>query len=222
MSDQEPTDDEKKAAYEEYLKRKQLEEHEVSEVVKFLKKWGVALATILLIIAGVSLGTNLQAAKQSARAAKADNLMRKAKSAADFETIVRDYPSTKAAELALLEMAKAKFHKHELEAAEKYFSKFIAEYSDSELVPQAELNLIACIEGREQFDDAQRRYAAFAGKHSDSFLAPTALIGQARCLEQLGKWSDARIIYEDIKVNYPNSNWPRIADRALLSLKGKE
>jgi TolA-binding protein len=200
-------------------RHQELEQHEVTEVLTFLKRYGkmigagVAVAMVTLL---VSRGC---AVRKANRMAEAEALLSMAQTPEQLQEVVEQFGSTPAAPAALLDLAKTRFNEGNTEAARTRYGQFLAEYKKSDLRPVAELGLAYCTEADGDWMDAVGAYRSFLRTYEGHWLEPVALLSLARTLEQAGETADARIVLEDFLAENPDSLWAGNAQAALERLE---
>jgi len=208
--------------HKDLVAAQELKQHEVAEMLNFLKKYGkiagIAVAAVLILVLTISFLKS----RQNAREIKADQLLLKATNVEAYKTIAETYKNTPAAAVAILGEAKEYFNAANYDAAEKLYRQFLKKYKHHEMAKLAEFNLIMCQEAYGRFDEARNRYSDFASMNKNSYLAPMAIIGKARCLEALKKFDEARSAYEDLMAYYPGEQWSRIAQDNIRALRNKK
>ncbi len=212
---------EDQARHEELLKHQALEQSEVKEVLNFFQKYAKPATIVVVTVCAFVLINNYFKSSRIKKTVKADAALLQARTAADYQAVLDNYDSTPSAPLALMGLAQQKFNAGLASEAEELYGRFISKYGNHDLVSQAELNRITCIEGKGDFGEAAQLYGEFVNGNPDSHLAPVALLGKARCLEATEQFEQARQVYEDILVNYSESGWAPVAESNLGVVKSK-
>ncbi len=213
--------EEEKRRHEELLKQQALEQSEVTEVLKFFKKYAKPTAVVVLGICAIFLVSGLMRANRLKKDAQADSALIRARTASEFQQILDEYESTPSAPLALMGLAQENFNSGNVAEANALYSDFIRDYPKHEMAMQAAFNKITCEEAEGKLSEAHIHYGEFAETHKDTHLAPVALIQKARCLETLELFAEAKLIYEDIITFYPNSGWSQTAESNLSVVQSK-
>lgn len=208
--------------HEALLKKQALEQQEVTEVLVFIKKYIKPAAIAIVVVFAITLTKGMIKSQRVKKDAAADSALMQARTADDLQKVLNNYPSTPAAPIALMGLAREKFNAGQVTEAESLYTQFTKEHGNHELATQAELNLIFCKEALGQLGDAHLLYGKFAATHAESFLAPVALLGKARCLEALDLLDEAQMAYEDIIINFPESSWTQLAEGNLEVVIGKK
>lgn len=203
---------------EDLQKKHELEKHEVTEVVGFLKRYGKLIGTGLLAAAVTVLISKGCEHRQASRLAAAEQLLMSAQTPQQLEEIVNKYSSTPTAPIALLNLAKTFFNNGDYAQARVQYERFLKKYKNHDMRPAAELGLAYCTEADGNFDGAAAQFAEFAKKNSKSYLQPLAILSIARCKEQAGKIDEARIALEDFLAENPGTPWAGTAESALKTL----
>jgi len=142
-----------------------------------------------------------------------------ARNAQDLEQLITESPSSEAAPMAIMKLAKVFFNAGNYDSAMGKYVEFKTKFPQHDWAPAAEMGRIQCLEARSQTEDALENYTAFAKTHTNYFLLPQAVFGQARCLEQLGRHKEAIAVYEDFIAAHPKSAWTSKAEDLMESLK---
>jgi predicted negative regulator of RcsB-dependent stress response len=152
---------------------------------------------------------------------KASSLLSSATQPGDLENIVREYPNTPTAPLAMLSLAHALYDRPDYAKAQKTYDDFLSRYAQHQLAPVAEMGRAHCLEGKGLLEDALRSFETFASAHKDHYLTSQALLAKARCLHQLGKTKEARFVLEDFVTANPKSQWKARAEEMIEDLNRK-
>lgn len=196
------------------VKKEALEQAEVKEVLKAIRKYGTPVAVVIIVVCCFFLFNSIKHSRIVKKNAEAAALL-SSPTADNLQTILEDYASTPAGPVALMNLAQQKFIEGSFDEAEALYTQFMEQHGTHQLAAQAELNKILCLEARQEFDAAQTQYAQFVNAQPDSYLAPVALMGKARCLETMNQLSAARQAYEDLLTSYPGSGWAVEANEQL-------
>jgi outer membrane protein assembly factor BamD (BamD/ComL family) len=140
-----------------------------------------------------------------------------ASSGQQLEEIIQQYPSTPAAQIAMLALAKAQYDSGSYDLASKTYAQFEKQYPKHYMVPSAKLGRIYCLEAIGLTEEALAQYTAFAAQ-TNQYLRPLAVFGEARCMRQLGRLADAKALYEDFIAANPKSRWLPQAEDLLATV----
>jgi tetratricopeptide (TPR) repeat protein len=168
-----------------------------------------------LVIAAVIIGSVMLYQNKARKSREqAFTQLSVAGSAAQLNEIVRQFPSSKAAELAAFMGARAQYDAGNYAEAAQSYDDFLKNHPKHFLSPAAKLGRIHCQEAVGQVDEALSAFRQFAKDNpSETALVTVARLGEARCLRQLGKLQDAVAIYETLLLQLPKSEWqPLIED----------
>lgn len=196
----------------------ELENHEVAEVLDFLKENGVSILVGVGLAVVAFVGWSAFRNYRSSQEITAGSQLFGSQATEQFQQIVDQYPSTAAAPLAKLSLAGRYFDDGQYELAQHQFSQFAKEYPDHPLRNTAELGAIQSLEALGRFEEAADAYGRFALEHKGSHLEGAAVFGRGRSLEQLGRWSDAKAAYEDFLVANPGGPWAARTESVLQYL----
>jgi TolA-binding protein len=211
-------DNEHAPQHDDLQKKQALEQHEVQEVVGFLKRYGKLIGTGVLAAAVTVIVSSGIAHYKASRLLKAEQALMSARSPQQLEEVVNQYGSTPAAPVALLDLAKTYFNLGETAQARVQYERFLKKYKKHDLRQVAELGLAYCTEADGDFNGAAVQFADFTAKHSSSYLHPTAILSVARCMEQAGRIDEARIVLEDFLAESAGTSWAGLAEGALKQL----
>jgi predicted negative regulator of RcsB-dependent stress response len=204
--------------HDDLQKKQELEQHEVTEVLGFLKRYGQLIGTGLAVAIVVALGSMAYRQHQTARTAAAEQALLTAQTPQHMEEILASYRSTPVTPVVLLNLAKMQFNAGETAQARAQYESFLKEYKKNEMRPVAELGLAYCTEADGDFDAAVEQFSAFVKAHTGSYLQPTAVLSIARCMEQAGRIDEARIVLEDFLTENAGTPWAGPAENALEQL----
>jgi predicted negative regulator of RcsB-dependent stress response len=199
-------------------KKQELEEHEVKEVLGFLKRYGKLIGAGILAAALTVVGSRVYANHKASRMAKAEKALMAAQTPQELENLVNEYSSTPTAPVALLDLAKTYFNDGDTAKARAQYERFLKKYKKHEMEPIAELGLAYCTEADGDFDGAATQFADFAKKYSTSYLHPQAILSVARCMQQANRADEARIVLEDFLAENGGSAWAGTAQNELQSI----
>lgn len=200
-------------------KQKELEQHEVTEVLNFLKRYGKMIGAGILVAVITLLVSRGCAARRAAHIAKAEAELSRARTPEQLQTVLEEYGSTPAAPTALLELAKTRFNEGDTALARERYEEFLDEYKNSDMRPVAELGLAYCTEAEGNWMDAAVQFRSFLSDYEGHWLEPMALLSLARNLKLSGETADARIVLEDFLAESPGSIWAANAEDALAQLE---
>lgn len=199
----------------------ELEQHEVAQVLDFLKHYGKLIGIGILAAAVAILVSKGCAQHKVSKLAQAEELLLKAQSPQQLEEIVTRYGSTPAAPVALLNLAKTHFNNGDFFQARAQYERFLKEYKTHELCPIADFGLASCSEADGDFDGAITQLAAFIEVQEGHYLQPAATLALARSMEQANRLDEARIVLEDFLAENATSQWAGQAENALQQLGEK-
>jgi predicted negative regulator of RcsB-dependent stress response len=172
---------------------------------------------ITVILVGINRFRTQSGAKEQSAAAMVNN----AQSEAELETVLNDYPKTKAAPRAILELAKRHYSQARYPQAIEQYESFSVNYPTHEFQPAAQLGILICKAAQTPSEATASALGAFAVADPASYLAPQARLAQARCLKDSGNHDAARIVLEDMTTDSNERGWHTIADEQLSQLKAE-
>lgn len=177
-------------------------------------RWVVVVVVALVILGGYQM----YRANQRAQIDRASAMLMSASNLTTLQDIVTQYPTTPAAPIALLLLARSHYDSGNYAMADGAYADFQTRYPTHFMSVSAQLGRYHCMEAQGQMDAALDGYAAFARDNPNHFLAPMALLGKARALTIMGRYGEARIDYENFIAAHPDSLWGREAETALSLL----
>ncbi len=206
----------KNKQHDDVLKKHELEQHEVKQVLDFLKRYGKLIGAGIIAATIAVLASRTIAANKATKIAEAEQMLLSAQTPQQLEDVVNNYKSTPTAQPALLNLAKTLFNEGEISMARAQYERFIADYKKSELLPMAVFGLAYCTEAEGRFDEAVNEFKDFLAENPIHYLESPAVLAMARCMKHAGQLDEARIVLEDFLTENAESAW---ADAAEVSLQ---
>jgi tetratricopeptide (TPR) repeat protein len=177
-------------------------------------RWTVVIVLAILILGGYQMFRM----NQRAQIERASAMLMSASNLTTLQDIIKQYPTTPSAPIALLLLARSQFDSGNYALADGAYADFQMRYPTHFMAITAQLGRFHCLEAMGQVEGALDGYAEFVRNNSSHFLAPLALLGKARALTILGRYGEARIDYENFIASHPDSQWSREAESALSLL----
>ena len=134
-------------------------------------------------------------------------------------TIVDQYGSTDAGNLANAYLGLAYYERGEYETAPKYLSKFSAD--ESILAPAMMAAIGNCLVDMEKYDESVKYFEKAAKASDNPVFSPIYLKKAAAVYEKLGNKEAALKLYQEIKDKYPTSNDARGIERYIERAQNK-
>jgi predicted negative regulator of RcsB-dependent stress response len=153
------------------------------------------------------------------RDASAANLLATAKTAAEFQKVVAQYPGTPAAGSACLFVAEEQRKEQKFTEANTTLQAFVEKYPTHELKGTARMAMAANLESLGKREEALAVYQRLAADDPQGFSAPAAMISQVYILKQQNQAEEARRVCETILTKYRDSVVASEATRQLRLLK---
>ena len=178
------------------------------------RSWLVSAGIAVILVLAVILYRTHNATNEE----KASRMLGEARNVQALQSLLSQYPSTSAAKLALLQMAKAQYDNGDFVAAQASYQDFLAKNPAHPMATMAELGKIHCTEALGSTEAAMTAFGQFAARNPGSFLTPIAVFGKARCLQDLKRYAEARATYEDFLAGNPKSSWLGDVNEALKQL----
>jgi TolA-binding protein len=134
-----------------------------------------------------------------------------------FREIRKEYPSSRAAEEALLQIGNILYRQGEHQGALQAYQEYLERYPTGRLVVLAGLGKAYSLEAQRRYQEAAATFRTLSERYKHDPLAVEALMGLARCLKDLDRPSDAVEIYRRVAKEYPGTAWASQAEEWLAS-----
>jgi predicted negative regulator of RcsB-dependent stress response len=175
-----------------------------------------ALLVALLAIAGFA-GYRYYSYHRDTAAASA---LAGAKTPAELQKVISDYPGTTAGGSAYLLLADAQRAEKKFTEANATLQAFLDKYPKHEMTGTARLAMGANLEALGKKDEALAIYQRLATSEPKAFTAPVALFSQIHLLKEKNQIEEARRVCESILTQYRESRLAGEVQRQLRLLKG--
>jgi len=149
----------------------------------------------------------------------AANLLTTAKTAAEYQKVVAQFPGTPAGGSAYLLLAEEQRKEKKFSEANTTLQSFVEKYPAHELKGTARLAIAANLESLGKGDEALAAYQRLAADDPQGFSAPIALLSQVHILKEKNQVEEARRVCETILTKYRESLAANEATRQLRLLK---
>jgi predicted negative regulator of RcsB-dependent stress response len=176
------------------------------------------MAVLILALVGVAAfgGYRLYA---DHRANAAATKLADAKTAADFQRVIAEYPSTPAGASAYLLLADAQRNEKKFAEANATLQTFLEKNPKHELAGTARLAIAGNLEALGKKDEALATYQRLVASDPKGFAAPVALFSQIHLLKEKKQIEEARRVCETIMTQYHESRFAAEASYQLRLLK---
>ncbi|MEN3369527.1 MAG: hypothetical protein V7609_1670 [Verrucomicrobiota bacterium] len=154
------------------------------------------------------------------RANAAAELLGNAKTPAEFQKVISEYPATAAGASAYLFLANTQKNEKKFVEANATLQTFVDKYPKHELTGTARLAIAANLEALGKKDEALAMYQRLVTIAPHAFTAPIALISEIHLLKEKNQIEEARRVCETILTQYRESGSAQEAQRQLRLLKG--
>ena len=154
------------------------------------------------------------------RDATAANVLTGAKTAADFQKVIAQYPGTPAGASAYLFLADEQRKEKKFIESNATLQSFIDKNPKHELKGTARMTMAANLESLGKRDEALTVYQRLAADDPQGFIAPMAMISEVHLLKEKNQIEEARRVCESILTKYRDSLVASEATRQLRLLKG--
>jgi predicted negative regulator of RcsB-dependent stress response len=180
------------------------------------KKEVMAILIIALLAVAAYGGYRIYSDRQATAAAAR---LSSAKTSADFQKVISDYPGTPSGESAYLLLADAQRNEKKFSEANATLQTFLDKFPKHELAGTARLAMAGNFEAMGKKDDALTAYQRLVSGDPHGFAAPIALYSQIHLFKEKKQIEDARRVCETIKSQYPQSRLVPDAEYQLRLLK---
>jgi TolA-binding protein len=152
-------------------------------------------------------------------AASAESSLAGAKTAADFQKVITQYPGTAAGGSAYLLLADSQRNEKKFSEANATLQTFLERFPKHELVGTARLAIAGNLEALGKKDEALAEYQRLVATDPKGFTSPIALYSEIHLLKEKKQIAEARRVCETIKSQYPQSRLVADAEYQLRLLK---
>ena len=177
----------------------------------------VMAVLIIALVAVAGYGGYRLYSDQQANAASA--MLASAKTAADFQKVISNYPSAPAGGSAYLLLADAQRNEKKFSEANATLQIFLDKFPKHELAGTARLAMAGNLEAMGKKEDALTAYQRLVSGDPHGFTAPIALYSQIHLLKEKKQIEEARRVCETIMTQYRESRLAADAAYQLRSLK---
>jgi TolA-binding protein len=174
----------------------------------------VMAVLILALLAGAGFGGYKIYSDRQANAAA--SMLASAKTAADFQKVISEYPGTAAGGSAYLLLADAQKNEKKFDEANTTLQTFLDKFTKHELAGTARLAMAGNLEALGKKDEALTAYQRLVAGDPHGFTAPVALYSQIHLLKEKKQIEEARRVCETIMTQYRES---RLAADAAYQLR---
>jgi len=129
--------------------------------------------------------------------------------------IRKEYPSSKAAEQALLQLGNIFYQKADHEKALQAYQEHLEQYPGGSWVILAGVGKGYTLEAQGRYEDAAAIFRTLGERYKDSSLSIEALLGLARSLGHLERRPEAVELYRRIADDYAGTSWGRRAEELM-------
>jgi len=180
------------------------------------KKEVMALLILGLVAVAAYGGCQLYADR---RANTAAIMLADAKTPADFQKVIAEYPATPAGGSAYLLLADAQRNEKKFSEANTTLQTFLEKSPKHELAGTARLAMAGNLEALGKKDEALATYQRLVSSDPKEFTAPVALFSQIHLLKEKKQIEEARRVCETIMTQYRESRFAAEASYQLRLLK---
>ena len=177
------------------------------------KKEVMAVLIVALLAAGGFGGYKIYSDRQANTAA---SVLASARTAADFQKVIVEYPATAAGASAYLLLADAQRNEKKFAEANTTLQTFLDKFPKHELTGTARLAIAGNLEALGKKDEALTTYQRLVAADPHGFAAPVALYSEIHLLKEKKQIQEARRVCETIMTQYRES---RLAPDAAYQLR---
>ncbi len=177
----------------------------------------VMILLILALVAVAAFGgyrLNIERRANAAASTLAD-----AKTSADFQKVIAEYPDTPAGGSAYLLLADAQRNEKKFVEANATLQTFLEKSPKHELAGTARLAMAGNLEALGKKDEALSTYQRLVSSDPQGFTAPVALFSEIHLLKEKKQVEEARRVCETIMTQYRDSRFAAEATYQLRLLK---
>jgi TolA-binding protein len=178
------------------------------------------MATIILALLGLA-GYGGYRFYSERRADAAASLLAGAKTPAEFQKVINEYPGTPAGASAYLLLADAQKAEKKFNESNATLQAFVDKNPRHEMAGTARLAMAGNLEALGNKDEALATYQRLATSDPKAFTAPIALFSQIHLLKEKNQIEEARRVCETIMTQYRESRFAQEASFQLRQLKIK-
>jgi predicted negative regulator of RcsB-dependent stress response len=149
----------------------------------------------------------------------AATMLTSAKTAADYQKVIGQYPSAPAGAAAYLFLAEEQRKEKKFSEANTTLQSFVDKYPKHQLKGTARMAMAANLESLGKSDEALAAYKRLAAEDPEGFTAPVALISEVRLLKEKNQNEEAQRVCETILTKYRESLVVGEATRQLKLLR---
>ena len=173
------------------------------------------MAVLVLALLGVAAfgGYRLYTDRQANAAA---TMLAAAKTGADFQKVITQYPNTSAGGSAYLLLADTQRNEKKFSEANATLQTFLDKFPKHELVGTAHLAMAGNLEALGKKDEALAAYQRLVAGDPKGFIAPIALYSEIHLLKEKKQIDEARRVCETLMTQYRDS---RLAADAAYQLR---
>lgn len=197
----------KHMSHKEVVAKHELEQHEDTQVLNFLKKYGRLIVYATVAAAIVSVGYNYISHSRATNRQAAEQLLFRARDTAELQRIINEYGSSPVAPIATLAKAQKIFNAGNYGVAREEYESFLKNYPENEFVPVALLGKALSLEVTGKNELALSEFTSLAGEHQEHSVYPQAVLGRVRCLDRKGDSKEALAACNAFLERNPDNVW---------------
>lgn len=135
-----------------------------------------------------------------------------------FDQVSVEYPSSRAAEHAILQMGNILFKLGRYQEALAAYQRYLEQYPHGSAVFLAGLGRAYAMEAQGRYSEAASIFQSLADRHRGHPLTIEALMGLGRSLTLAGETAKATEVYRRVIKEYAATGWSRRAEEQLALL----
>ncbi len=176
------------------------------ESTLFWSKYRLPIIAACAVLALALLGTEYYRIHQEKTLRLASAQLDAAKTPAEYQSVITQFPHTPAAANAFLLLGDSQVQAKKYQDAMNTFRDFAEQYPKHSLAPAALIGAAGAAESAGKPDVARSLYERVASTYPASYAAPLARLNEAGMLKGERKLDEARRIYENIIAANPDSD----------------
>lgn len=180
---------------------------------------GIAVFAVLLAVGAIAFV--VQRGLEKNRQEDGGAALVKAEDLASLQAVVDGHKDTKAAGSAMVLLANSQWTAGKQDEAIGTLRKFISENPDHAAIPTARASLGAKLMTQGKSGDAAKIFDELVSDPAAAYIAPFALVSLGDIAKAEGDLAKAESSYDQVKKDFPDSNFSEAATRRIAVLKAK-
>lgn len=187
----------------------------------FLDRNQKGLVALALLLAIVAVGVVIYRGVEHGRQESAGADLVKASDLASYQAVVDSHSGTAAGGSAMILLANSQWKEGKKEESAATLRKFIETYPEHPAMPEAKASLGSKLMSQGKSGDAAKLFEELVSDSKAAYIAPFALISLGDIAKAAGDLEKAEKSYEQVKSQFPESNFASAAGDRIATLKAK-